>query len=76
MNNIFLFFGLSDQVSNVINYVISGLLILLVLIGIQLMSKVKTAKHGNRLSGLAMLFAIIVTLINVEIINRKYFHIN
>jgi len=75
MNNIFLFFGLSDQVSNVINYVISGLLILLVLIGIQLMSKVKTAKHGNRLSGLAMLFAIIVTLINVEIFTINNFWI-
>ena len=35
-------------------YVICGVLALIVLIGISLMSKVKTAVLGNRLSALAM----------------------
>jgi NAD(P) transhydrogenase subunit beta len=71
MNNLFLFFGLPNWV----DYVISGLLIFLVLIGIQLMSKVRTAKLGNRLSALAMLLAIIVILINVEIFTINNFWI-
>ena len=50
-----------------IYYVISGLLSLLVLLGIFLMSNVKKAVLGNRLSALAMLLAIIVTLIYNQI---------
>ena len=63
MNNLFLMFNLPEWV----DYIVSGVLILVVLIGISLMSKVKTAKLGNRLSALAMLLAIIVTLINAKI---------
>ena len=50
-----------------IYYVISGLLSLLVLLGIFLMSNVRKAVLGNRLSALAMLLAIIVTLIYNQI---------
>ncbi|HQO00397.1 MAG TPA: NAD(P)(+) transhydrogenase (Re/Si-specific) subunit beta, partial [Bacilli bacterium] len=51
-----------------IYYVISGLLSLLVLLGIFLMSNVRKAVLGNRLSALAMLLAIIVTLIYNQIL--------
>jgi len=49
-------------------YVICGALALIVLIGISLMSKVKTAVLGNRLSALAMAAAIVVTLLKYEIL--------
>ncbi len=44
-------------------YIICGVLTVLVLLGIYLMSKVKTAVLGNRLSALAMVFAIILVII-------------
>ena len=71
MNSIFLIFGLPDWS----DFVISGILTLLVLVGILLMSKVQTAKLGNRLSALSMLLAIIVTLINGEVFTANNYWI-
>ena len=58
-----------------IYYVISGLLAFLVLLGIFLMSNVKKAVLGNRLSALAMVLAILVTLIYNQILPYWYIYI-
>lgn len=70
MSNLFLF-----TIPDTINYVISGVLVLIVLLGIFLMSKVKTAKLGNRLSALSMLLAVVVTLINGQVFDVESFWI-
>lgn len=54
---------------NELYYTISALLAGLVLFGIYLMSKVEKARFGNIVSSLAMLFAIILTLIQYDIIS-------
>ena len=50
--------------------VILGILILVILFGINSMSKVQNAKFGNRLSALAMLVAIIYTIIKADILTE------
>lgn len=50
-------------------YIVSGILVALVLLGIYLMSKVKFARLGNIISGFAVLGAIINTLIYYDIID-------
>ncbi|WP_297281404.1 NAD(P)(+) transhydrogenase (Re/Si-specific) subunit beta [uncultured Anaerococcus sp.] len=50
--------------------VILGILILVILFGINSMSKVDNAKFGNRLSALAMLVAIIYTIIDADILSQ------
>lgn len=50
-------------------YIVSGILVALVLLGIYLMSKVKFARLGNIISGFAILGAIINTLIYYDIID-------
>jgi len=50
-------------------YIVSGILVALVLLGIHLMSKVKFARLGNIISGFAVLGAIINTLIYYDIID-------
>ena len=50
--------------------VILGILILVILFGINSMSKVQNAKFGNRLSALAMLVAIIYTVIKADILTE------
>lgn len=52
--------------SNTVFYVLSAILSVAVLYGIRLMSKVKTAALGNRISAVAMLLAVIVTLIRAD----------
>lgn len=49
-------------------YIISGVLVLFVFLGISLMSKAKTARIGNGISMLAVMFAVIVTIIKHKII--------
>ena len=58
-----------------IYYVISGILTLLVLLGIYFMSKVKRSVLGNRLSAIAMLLAIIVTLIYNQILPYWFIYV-
>ena len=48
--------------NDILYYVLSSVLVLMVLAGIYLMSKVKLSSLGNRISALAMLGGIIVTL--------------
>ncbi|HEY8364550.1 MAG TPA: NAD(P)(+) transhydrogenase (Re/Si-specific) subunit beta, partial [Haloplasmataceae bacterium] len=55
--------------NEIVYYIICGVLTLVVLLGISLMSKVKTAVLGNRLSAVAMLLAIVLTLIHYGIIS-------
>lgn len=51
------------------HYIISGVLILFVLFGLMLMSKVEKARLGNIISGLAILLGVIVSLIKYDIIS-------
>ncbi|MDY0295544.1 MAG: NAD(P)(+) transhydrogenase (Re/Si-specific) subunit beta [Acholeplasmataceae bacterium] len=64
MNNIFDFLT-----TPVVEYVISGVLVLLVMYGIFLMGKVKSARLGNGISSLSMLLAVIFTLISNDILD-------
>ena len=50
--------------------VILGILILVILFGINSMSKVDNAKTGNRISALAMLVAIIYTIVEADILSQ------
>lgn len=52
-------------------YIISGILALLVLLGIYLMSKVEKAKIGNAVSAFAILAAVVVTVLKYNIIPVK-----
>lgn len=64
MNNIFDFLT-----TPIVQYVISGVLVLLVMYGIFLMGKVKSARLGNGISSLSMLLAVIFTLISNDILD-------
>ncbi len=64
MNNI-----LAINLENPIIYIIPGILVLLIMLGIFLMSKVKHAKIGNFLSAFAVLAAVIATLVVNEIVS-------
>lgn len=65
---IFLSFSTSQFLSDGTYYVLCALLALLVLLGIHLMSRVKSAGLGNRLSALAIALGIIITLIKKDIL--------
>ncbi len=56
------------MISDVVYYIISAVLVLGVLIGISMMSKVKTANAGNTLSAVCTVFAIAVVLYNADIL--------
>ena len=56
------------EISNPVYYVICAVLSILVLVGIAMMSKVKTAARGNALSATAMGLGIIVTLLQKEVV--------
>ena len=53
--------------SDLLYYILSGLCVGLVLLGINLMSKVKLSVIGNALSAVAMVFAMVLTVIRYEI---------
>ncbi len=57
--------------SDIIYYIISSVLSILVLIGIALMSKVKTAKLGNMISAISMFVAVIYTMIQYDVFSLK-----
>jgi len=57
-------------VSNAVYYVISAILSLGVLLGISMMSRVKTARLGNALSALCMLLAILVVFFKYGIVSN------
>lgn len=50
-------------------YIIASILSLLVLLGIYLMSRVKTARLGNLLSGLAILLGVVLTMIKYDLLD-------
>ena len=56
------------EISNPVYYVICGILSLLVLAGIAMMSKVKSAARGNALSAAAMGLGVIVTLLKLQVV--------
>ena len=56
--------------SDILYYVLCGLLALGVLIGLSMLSKVKTAVRGNTISVLCTLGAIVITLIKYDIITK------
>ena len=56
------------EISNPIYYVICAILSILVLVGIAMMSKVKTAARGNALSATAMGLGVIVTLLKLQVV--------
>ena len=56
------------MIPSAIYYIISGVLILGVLIGISMMSKVKTARAGNILSAICSVIAIAVVMYDNEIL--------
>lgn len=64
MNNIVDFLN-----TPVVQYVISAILVLLVMYGIYLMGKVKSARLGNGISALSMLLAVIFTLLSNGILD-------
>src|SRR5690554_1917672 len=57
--------------NEMVYYIICGILSITILLGISLMSKVKTAVLGNRLSAISILLAIVLTLIYYDIISIK-----
>ena len=56
------------EISNPVYYVICAILSILVLVGIAMMSKVKSAARGNALSATAMGLGIIVTLLKLQVV--------
>ncbi|WP_304291265.1 NAD(P)(+) transhydrogenase (Re/Si-specific) subunit beta [Porphyromonas uenonis] len=56
------------EISNPVYYVICGILSILVLAGIAMMSKVKSAARGNALSATAMGLGVIVTLLKLQVV--------
>ncbi|MCK9536378.1 MAG: NAD(P)(+) transhydrogenase (Re/Si-specific) subunit beta [Bacilli bacterium] len=55
-------------ITDTVYYIVCGILAVIVLTGIYLMSKVKTAAFGNFLSALAIAFGIVLTLVKYDII--------
>ena len=56
------------EISNPVYYIICGILSILVLAGIAMMSKVKSAARGNALSATAMGLGVIVTLLKLQVV--------
>ena len=56
------------EISNPVYYVICAILSILVLAGIAMMSKVKSAARGNALSATAMGLGVIVTLLKLQVV--------
>jgi len=56
-------------------YISSGILVFGILYGIHLMSKVKTARLGNNLSGMCTALAVILTLYKYQLINKMELYV-
>ncbi|MCR5207365.1 MAG: NAD(P)(+) transhydrogenase (Re/Si-specific) subunit beta [Eubacterium sp.] len=63
---------MTGLIPNTVFYIISGVLVLGVLIGLSLMSKPKTARAGNALSAASAVIAIAVTMYNYEILTAPF----
>ena len=63
------------MISNLAYYIISAVIIVVILTGIFLMSRVKTARLGNALSAFAILSATITILLKHDIIEVWQLHI-
>ncbi len=61
--------------NNILFYCLSGLCTLGILIGIAMMSKVKTAKAGNLLSAFCVLGAVLIILIHHHILSHWYLYL-
>ena len=57
-----------NLLSDTTYYILCGLLVIAVLAGIHLMSKVEKAQLGNQISALAIAFGIIITLVKKDIL--------
>ena len=55
--------------NEIVYYIISGVLALMVMFGIYLMSKVEKARLGNIISAVSVLLAIIITLVRYDILS-------
>lgn len=64
LNNIYLF-----SLTDTNYYIISGVLVLIVLLGLVLMSKVEKARLGNIISGLALLLGVVLSLVKYDILD-------
>ena len=60
--------------SDILYYLICAVLAVLVIVGISMMSKVKTSVEGNLLSALALFAGIIVTLVKYNILGVVYIY--
>lgn len=67
-STILLNFHTVNLLSDTTYYILCGLLVIAVLAGIHLMSKVEKAQLGNQVSALAIAFGIIITLIKKDIL--------
>jgi NAD(P) transhydrogenase subunit beta len=56
-------------------YIISGILVLGILYGINLMSRVETAARGNKLSAVCTALAVIITLYKFELFDNAELHV-
>ncbi|MFA7436519.1 MAG: NAD(P)(+) transhydrogenase (Re/Si-specific) subunit beta, partial [Bacilli bacterium] len=68
MSNIILALNTSNLISPTLYYIICAVLALVILLGIYLMSKVKTSVFGNGLSAFALLLGIIVTFVRYNVL--------
>lgn len=67
-NSILLSFSTANLLSDPVYYIFCGFLTIAVLFGIHLMSNVEKAHLGNKISALAVAFAIIITLLKKDIL--------
>ncbi len=63
------------MISNLAYYIISGVLVLFVFLGILLLSKPKTAKIGNGISASAVILAVVLTILKYEIYDQWLLYI-
>lgn len=58
---------ITNGVGSWLYYLISAILVILVLLGIHLLSKIKTAKLGNLISAISLFLAVVLTVLEYEI---------
>ncbi|MGI6787712.1 MAG: NAD(P)(+) transhydrogenase (Re/Si-specific) subunit beta [Acholeplasmataceae bacterium] len=63
------------MINDLTYYIISAIIIIIILVGISLMSRVKTARLGNGLSAIGVLAATITILLKYELIELWQLHI-
>lgn len=63
------------MINDLTYYIISAIIIIIILVGISLISRVKTARLGNGLSAIGVLAATITILLKYELIELWQLHI-